>query len=220
MANNDDVFDGGAFRRGSVRIEFHRDAAAGTAKGGVLRNQHLALGIVDAVSQRLRREGAENDGVHRADTGACQHRNRQLGHHLQVDADAIAFPDAVRFQDVGEAFHLTQQFAVGEGFVRRRIVALPDDGGVVAVPSFNVTVKAVVAGVQFSALKPRYVCVDKVILADVIPLLEPRDSFGDVFPERLPDSLGILRRFLCTVQCRSRGRCRWGNAYPPVEIAS
>ena len=104
----------GTFRCCRVRVGFHRDAAAGSPKGGVLRNQHLALGIVDAVTQRLRRERAEHDGVHRPDAGTRQHRNCQLGHHLQVDANAVALLDAVRFQHIGEAFHLPQQFAVAE----------------------------------------------------------------------------------------------------------
>ena len=69
----------------------------------------------------------------RADAGAGQHGDGQLGRHAHVDGDAVAFFHAERFQDVGELLHFAMKLLVGEhadfaGF------ALPDDGGFILAP--------------------------------------------------------------------------------------
>ena len=52
--------------------------------------QTLALRVVDAVAQGLGAEAAEDDGVRRADAGAGEQGNRQLGDHRHVEGDAVA----------------------------------------------------------------------------------------------------------------------------------
>ena len=79
--------------------------------GAVGGDEQLRLGVVDAVAQRVGREAAEHDRVRRADAGARQHRDRQLGDHAQVDVDAVALADAERLQRVGDALHLVEQVA-------------------------------------------------------------------------------------------------------------
>ena len=69
------------------RLQREHLAAAVAAVGG---DQHLGLGVVDAVGQRLRREAAEHDAVRGADAGAGQHRHGRLGDHRQVDVDPVA----------------------------------------------------------------------------------------------------------------------------------
>ena len=59
-------------------------------------------------------------------------RDRRLRDHRHVDGDAVAFLDAARLQDVGEAADLGVQLLVGELLVVLRIVAFPEDGGLVA----------------------------------------------------------------------------------------
>ena len=73
-------------------------AAAVAAVGG---DDELRLGVVDAVGQRLGGEAAEDDGVRRADAGAGEHGDRQLGDHRHVDGDAVAAPHAELLQRVG-----------------------------------------------------------------------------------------------------------------------
>ena len=63
------------------------DAAPPAAVGG---DQHLGLGVVDAVGERLRREAAEHDAVGGADAGTGEHRHGRLGDHRQVDVDPVA----------------------------------------------------------------------------------------------------------------------------------
>ena len=46
--------------------------------------------------ERLGGEAAEDDGVRRADAGAGQHGDGQLGHHAHVDGDAVALFHAER----------------------------------------------------------------------------------------------------------------------------
>ena len=100
------------------RLEREHLAPAVAAVGG---DQHLGLGVVDAVGQRLRREAAEHDAVGGADAGAGEHRDDRLGDHRQVDVDPVArwtTPSPLR--RVGEALHLGQQLGVGDRAARRR----------------------------------------------------------------------------------------------------
>ena len=51
-------------------------------------------GVVDAHGELVRREAAEHDRVDRAEARAGQHGHERLGHHRQVEDDAIAALDA------------------------------------------------------------------------------------------------------------------------------
>ena len=57
----------------------------------VAGDQHAALGVLDALCQRLHGEAAVDHAVHRADLGAGQHGDHQLGDARHVDGDAVAF---------------------------------------------------------------------------------------------------------------------------------
>src|SRR5262249_56249701 len=88
-----------------------------------------------------------------ADSGAGEHGNRRLGNHRQVNGDAIAFLDTARLQYIGEAAYFGVQLLVGKLFVVLRIVALPQDGRLVAALG-KMAVDAVVADVQRAVLEP------------------------------------------------------------------
>ena len=64
----------------------------------VRRDQDRGLGVVDAVTQRLRAEPGEDDGVNGADARAGEHGDGHLGDHRQVDGDAIPLAHAERAQ--------------------------------------------------------------------------------------------------------------------------
>ena len=140
-AHDDDVLD--RRRRGDRlvgrRLEREHLAAPVAAVGG---DQHLGLGVVDPVGERLRREAAEHDAVRRADAGAGEHRDRRLGDHRQVDVDPVALDDAEALERVGEALHLGVQVGVGDRAGVARL-ALPVDGDPVAVAGGDVAVEAV-----------------------------------------------------------------------------
>ena len=173
-------------------LAFHRDAALGAAEGGVLGDQQLAGGVVDAVAQRLGGEGPEHDRVHCADAGAGQHRDRQLRHHLQVDADTVALAHAQPLEHVAELLHLLQQLGEGHRGILGRVVALPDDGGVGAVSRLDVAVDAVVAGVEGGAFEPGDLRRDEVVAAHLLPAAEPGEPLGDLGPESLGIAQGTL----------------------------
>ena len=68
----------------------------------------------DPVAHRVGGEAAEDDGVRRADAGAGEHRDDDLGDHPEVDRDAVALPDAAGAQPVGEAADPLVEVAVGD----------------------------------------------------------------------------------------------------------
>ena len=128
--DHDHLLDRRALREGLVGVGLLRDRLA-AAHRLVLGDDERGLAVLDAVAQRLRGEAAEDDAVDRADAGAGEHRDRQLGDHRQVDRDPVALLDAVLAQHVGEAADLRVQLLVGVGLVAA-VVALPDDRGLVA----------------------------------------------------------------------------------------
>ncbi len=181
------VLDARRLRNRRVGVCLHRDIGLGTAHAGVLRDNQLALGIVDARDQAVGRERAEDDGMHRTNPRARQHRNRQFRDHLQVDADAVALADAERLQRIGGLLHFGVQFRVGEALALVGVVALPDDGDRVAVPRLDVAVDAVVAGVELPALEPCDSGRAVVAVAYAVPLARPADALR--FPG--PESFGV-----------------------------
>ena len=88
-----------------VGVALERHLAA-LAPAGVLRDQDLALHVVEAVGERVGAEAAEDDRVRRAESRAGEHRDRQLRDHPHVDADRRALADAELLERVGEAHDL------------------------------------------------------------------------------------------------------------------
>ena len=78
-------------------------------------DQHLRLRIVDAVAQRVGAETAEHYRVWGADPSAGEHRDRQLGHHTEVDVDPIALLHTEGSEAVGESADLVKQLLIGDG---------------------------------------------------------------------------------------------------------
>ena len=123
-----------------LRLQREHLAAPVAAVGG---DQHLGLGVVDPVGERVRGEPAEHDAVRGADASAGQHRDRRLGDHRQVDVDPVAATDAEALEHVGEALHLVEQLGVGD---RARVarLALEVERDLVAEAGLDVAVEAVV----------------------------------------------------------------------------
>jgi hypothetical protein len=139
-----------------VLLEGHNGAAPETAVGG---NDQLGLGILDAVRDGLRAEAAEDDRMHGADTGAGEHGNGGLGHHRQVDEDAVARVDAVALEDIGEPADFVMKLFVGEGAFLAGLaggggLALPNQRGLVSAGGTEVPIEAVVADIELAANEP------------------------------------------------------------------
>ena len=78
-------------------------------------DDELGLGVVVAVGDGVGAEAAEDDRMRRADAGAGQHGDGQLGDHRHVDGDAVARLDAELLEDVGELADLAMQVLVASG---------------------------------------------------------------------------------------------------------
>ena len=89
----------------------------------------------------------------RADPRASEHRIGCLGDHRQIDRDRVALRDAMAFKDVGETANLVVQVLVGDMFRFLRVIAFPNDRGVVCEPG-EMPVDAVLRDIGGSVLEP------------------------------------------------------------------
>jgi len=96
----------GQFSTGLVHGVFERDlvAAAPAAVGRMIARTAPQSLTRSAMLSALK--PGEDDGMGRADTGARQHRDRQLGDHAEVDRHAIALLDAQTFERRRGAIYL------------------------------------------------------------------------------------------------------------------
>ena len=161
-------------------------AAPVAAVGG---DQDLRAAVVDAARQGLRREATEDDRVRRPDPRTGQHRDRQLGDHRHVDGDPVAGLDAEFLERVGGLADLALEIAEGEGPGVARL-ADPVIGDLVAEPSLDVTVDAVVGDVQLAAGEP--LGERQVPLEGLVERLRPVDAFARALrPELFEVGLGL-----------------------------
>src|SRR6185437_5684312 len=80
------TLDGWAFGHRRVGYVFQRDDAA-APPATVRRHTDLRLRVVDAITQGLGAEAAEDDGVWRAYARAGEQANRQLWNHRHIEGD-------------------------------------------------------------------------------------------------------------------------------------
>ncbi len=174
-------------------------AAAHALVGG---DHGAAVGIEDAVAQRVRREAAEHHRVHRPDTGAGEHGVGGLGNHRHVDADPVALFHAAALQHVSQAADVVVQLAVGDVRGFAGVVAFPDDRDLFAA-AFQVAIDAVVGDVQLAALEPGGLAFPQVAVVDAVPGLEPiEEGLGLLAPELVGvlDGLAVQALVVVVVQ--------------------
>ena len=180
-ADDHHLFHRGSALQGGVGVLFqrHNAAAAIAPVGG---NQHLGLGILQAVADGFGAEPAKDDAVRRADPGAGQHRNRQFRDHRQINRYPVALFYPQAFQPVGKAADLPIQVPIGIDLPIPRL-PFPDDGGLVAAGRVQMPVDAVVSGVEPAAAEP--LGIGRLPIQDLIPGLEPVQFGGKGGPESL-----------------------------------
>ena len=91
--------------------------------------------------------------MHRANTGAGQHRNRGFRHHRHINRHHITFFNAQLEQGIGEAADVAVQLFIADMFALAGVIAFPDDGGTIAV-FLQMAVKAVCRQIQRAVLVP------------------------------------------------------------------
>ena len=182
-----DMSDGvaAAERQGLVDDGFERQrfAAASLFVGG--DHQHGA-GIFDTVAQRLRRKAAEHDRVRGPDSGAGLHGHHALNRHGHVDHHAVALVHPERFECVGKAAHLVEQFGVahaGDGAV----IGLEHDRSLVALAGLHVHIQAVEGHIEPTIVEPfveRGLAVVECVGEGMLPL--------QVFPRHARPEAGVI----------------------------
>ena len=162
---------------GDVRVLLVVEEGA-AAVVGIRGDQHAAARVDDAVGAGRAAESAEHLGVDDAQAGAGQHGDGQLGNHGHVQGHPVtAFQAGKVFEQGGEFIHPHIQFLVGDvlglffqGFGNKV------DGGLVLV-RLQVTIDAVVAGVDLAALEP-FVTGCIAGIQNFIPVFVPGQKVG------------------------------------------
>ncbi len=208
-----------------VGLERHRLAATQAFVGG---DDDVALAVDDTVGEAVGREAAEHDRMDGADARAGEHGVGRFGDHRQVDRDPIALLDAEFLQRVGHAAHFGVQLAIGDLLRLRRIVAFPDDRGLVGALG-EMAIDAVGRHVQHAIVVPADTDVAGIV--DIAHgagavRLDPVDTLAVLAPE----SSGILdRRFVHRLVLRfvdigalgpigADGDHLIGHGFPPVSL--
>ncbi len=91
------MLDARATQHGLVDDVLERDDLA-AAPRAIARDDHPARRVLHTITDSGCREATKDDGVDSADASARQHRDRQLGHHAEVDRHAVGLADAVRLE--------------------------------------------------------------------------------------------------------------------------
>ena len=227
-AHDDDLVAVGTGFEGRIGVCFqrHRPAAAKALVGG---DHHIGITVLDAAGERVGREAAEDDGMHGADARAGQHRDGGLRDHRHVDGDAVALLRALCFQHIGELADFLMQLGIADMPGIRRVVAFPDDGGLVAAAG-EMPVKAVGGGVERAVAKPADVKVRLVIgdVADLAVGLDPVDPLAMLGPEGVGVGDGcIIHRLIAAIVDQrvgdgalARGKQSvLGHIHPPTRNA-
>ena len=189
-AHDHDMIDAADFRDRGVDIGLERNLAS-AAQAFVGGDDEIGFAILDAAGNRVRREAAEDHRMDRADARAGEHRIRGFRDHRHIDGDAVALLHDAVAHDVGEAADLVVQFLIGDVLAIFRIVAFPDDRGLVGALR-QVAVDAVIGGVERAVLEPLDRDVARLV-GGVLHLgegLHPADALGLLAPERV----GVLDR--------------------------
>ena len=137
---------------GAVGVGLERDRLA-PAQAFIGGDQKITLAPDNALAQRLGREPAEDDRVHRPDPRAGKHGIGRLGDHGHIEGHPVTLVHAHLAQAVGQPVHVPGQRAVGDfsGFVR--VIALEDDGNIIGALG-QVPVDGVDAQVQRTVFEP------------------------------------------------------------------
>ncbi len=174
-----------------------------TPSSAVMMN--FELGVLDAAGEAFRREAAEHHGMNGADARAGEHGVGRLGDHRQVDGDPVTLLDAVRLQHVGELAHPLVQLAIGDLLFLGRVVALPDDGDLVAARR-QMAVDAVGGNIERAVLEPfdRHVAGAERGVLHLRVRLDPVDAAADLAPKALRVGDRALVQRADSPFCRSR----------------
>src|SRR5438046_728317 len=128
----------------------------------------------------------------RANASAREHRDRRLRDHREVDRDPIALVYTPRLQRIRKPAHRLVKLAVGHPAILARIVALPEDRGLLGTP-WQMAIDAVVRRVEGPVLVPSDV---HTALERGVPHLRKWFDPIDALAVLGPKSVGVVERLL------------------------
>ena len=112
----------------SIRKLLDRNRLA-TAAALISSNDDARLAVVNAVTERLRGEAGEDDGVDGADARAREEGGHGVPCHREVDRDGVALLDAPRLEDIRDRADFTEQLGIGDVGALVGLVGFVDDCG-------------------------------------------------------------------------------------------
>ena len=151
---DDDVLNGIATTHGEcfVSDRLERDGLTTTVLA-IGSDQGNSAGVIDTITQRLGREATENDGVNRTNTSTGLHCADAFNGHRHVDDNTVTLLDAHTTQGIGKFGNLGEQLLVGH-LSYFAVVGFEDQGNLVALASFDLTIQTVVRNIQLAVGKP------------------------------------------------------------------
>ena len=189
--HDDDVLDRRGVGQGDVDGGLEQAAACPRRQPPSAVMSDLALGVVDAVGQRVGREPAEHHRVGGADAGAGQ-QGRPAARGSSACRWRPGRPSGRRGPSARwRTLHLGEQVGVGDGAGVARL-ALPVERDLVAAAGLDVAVEAVVRDVELAADEP--LGEGQVPLEDRVPVRRPSRAARRPGGPRTPRSPGRPRR--------------------------
>ncbi|MBA7662372.1 hypothetical protein ES703_70401 [subsurface metagenome] len=126
-----------------------------TAVITIAGDQSLGVGIYYPVFKRFSTKGGEDNAMWCSNASTSQHCYLSLGYHRQIDTNPVSFSNAKAFQNIGKLVNLTIKVIIGQNltrFINRLLHAYYRH--LVSPPGFNMSIYAVIAGVQFATNEP------------------------------------------------------------------
>ena len=130
--------------------------------------------------------------MNRTNPGAGQHGIGSFRNHRHVNADPVTLADPLCLHRIGKPADMFMQLAIGDLRVVFRVIAFPDDRGLVAT-GFQMPVDAVNTGVQRTVFIPfdGDRCVE-VHITDFRIRFDPVDTLALFSPEAVRVFHGLL----------------------------
>ena len=183
MGIYDNAFNKLAADQRIINHIFQRDVF-GSAEGTIAGDDELGIGILQTVGNALCTETTKDDGVNGPNPCTSQNSNRQFWNHSHIDADTVAFFDAIVLEYIGKLVHLGMQLRIGEqAVVIIRVIGFPDDGRLVGLV-YQVSVDTVFSDVELCTAEPFDGRLLEIPIQDLVPGLLPLKMAGH-FPPKI-----------------------------------
>mmetsp|Transcript_5648 Transcript_5648/g.8415 ORF Transcript_5648/g.8415 Transcript_5648/m.8415 type:complete len:223 (-) Transcript_5648:104-772(-) len=169
-------------------------------QANVCSDDKLGLSSADSRRQGIRTKARKYDGMHRANSGTCQHGHGKFRNHGHVDGDLVALLDSLVLQRIGNLGNVLEKFIVGKGLGVSGLISLPNHGNVFTTftsVGVGMSVNRIVAHVEFTTGEEFDISRCQITMEGWLALgriLEPREALGLFSPEGrgVSDGFGVL----------------------------